>query len=246
MKGICTWLLLAGMLVLFQGCLMAPGLTIQFSGVDAPADHSAKVKSVEGKAQVRANKDMKWEDLLPDKTVAAGTEIRTESGAKVELEFSDGSIIVVKPESVISVKSIESPVVGDRAALNVAIQVLQGRVDGEIHSGSGATTFQVITPDGTPMYYTPAPGQTMSLAVGVAAGEQLFVFPHPDWGMHPNFSVNDWKLLRLQPIPEPYPLGLIVLGLPLILFFRTRRGRRELTAMTLSSKSSCQAPRFLR
>jgi hypothetical protein len=245
MKGTCTWLLLAGILVLFQGCLTAPGGTIHFSGMDAPGDHSAKVKSIEGRAQVRASTEAVWEKLIPNNRVAAGMEVRTDSGAKVELEFSDGSIIVANPESVISMRSIESPVVGDRAALNVAIQILQGRLGGQVHSGSGATTFQVITPDGVPSNYTPAPGQSMSLAVEVAADDQLFVFPHPDWGMHPNFSVGDWRLLKLAPKPQRYPLGMLALGLPLLLFFGTRRGRREFGALT-TAKTSCQAPRFLR
>jgi hypothetical protein len=245
MKGICTWLLLGGMLVLFQGCLTAPGRTIQFSGVDAAADHSAKVKSIEGRAQMRASTEAVWEKLIPNNRVAAGMEVRTAAGGKVELEFSDGSVIVADPESVISVRSIESPVVGDRGALNVAIQVLQGRLGGQIQSGTGATTFQVIAPDGTPSNYTPAPGQSMSLALEAASEDQLFVFAHPDWGMHPNFSVNDWRTLTMVPLTGHYPVTMLALGLPLIIFFRTQRGRREFTELT-TAKTSCQAPRFLR
>ncbi len=98
----------------------------QAAGVSLAAPQ-ARFTNLDGGVRVRKANQVQWTPAELSMALDAGDMIQTGAGGVARIAFADGTLYVVKPETLIVIE--EYVVRGDQSAINMAIQVTSGVVD---------------------------------------------------------------------------------------------------------------------
>jgi hypothetical protein len=103
--------------------------------VPRPGQQVARLTAVEGKVKVKANDQEAWADARLSDQLHVGDVVQTETRAGAEISFNSGSVVSVRPDSVVYIG-------GSAEASTAAWRVQAGRVN--FSTGDEAT--EIVTP----------------------------------------------------------------------------------------------------
>ncbi len=87
----------------------------------------ARFTNLDGGVRVRKANQVQWTPAELSMALDAGDMIQTGAGGVARIAFADGTLYVIKPETLIVIE--ENVLLGDQSAMNVTIQVTSGVVD---------------------------------------------------------------------------------------------------------------------
>ena len=113
------------------------GLKAQTSGAV-----EARVGSVRGRAVVTGNGRTTASDLSRGDVLSPGDEIDTRGGARVTIELSDGSVVIIQPNSIVVLQDYRNA-----SSLRELLRIMMGRVRVRInHYGGRPNPYRINSP----------------------------------------------------------------------------------------------------
>ena len=103
--------------------------------VPKPGQQIARLTAVEGKVKVKPNAKEAWGDARLQDQLHVGDVVQTETRAGAEISFNSGSVVNVRPDSVVYIG-------GSAEASTAAWRVQSGRVNFSI----GGEATEIVTP----------------------------------------------------------------------------------------------------
>jgi hypothetical protein len=103
--------------------------------IPKPGQQIARLTGLEGKVKVKPNSQEAWGDARLADQLHVGDVVQTESRAGAEISFNSGSVVRVRPESVVYIG-------GSAEASTAAWRVQSGRVNFAV----GDSTEEIVTP----------------------------------------------------------------------------------------------------
>src|SRR5580658_10855256 len=122
------------MLILGAALVLCPGMDAQIV--------LARVASVSGRVSLSGGNGASAVALAPGNELTPGVRVDTRGGGRIVIELTDGSMIVVKPESVIVIKDFRAAV-----SLRELFEIVLGSVRVKInHFGGRPNPYRINSP----------------------------------------------------------------------------------------------------
>lgn len=146
-----TIYLIAGILILVVGgaglyfyVKSRPPSVVVDPGPAPPAVTTARFTSIDGNVKVRAVGSFEWVTADKDVVLKRGDLVKTGSGSTAEISFFDGTVVHVRPESLITIEETsENPATKER---RVAWHISSGEVTFNAPRRSSEGSTEITTP----------------------------------------------------------------------------------------------------
>jgi hypothetical protein len=135
-------------------------------GMDAQA--MARVASVSGRVSLSSGNGVSTLMLTPGNELGPGDRVDTRGGGQLVIELTDGSMIVVQPESVIAIKDFRAA-----ASVRELFEIMLGSVRVKInHFGGRPNPYRINSPTAS----IAVRGTDFSITVGAQGDTQVMVY----------------------------------------------------------------------
>jgi hypothetical protein len=147
-------------LILGAALVLCPGMDAQIV--------MARVASVSGRASISNGNGASTLALLPGNELGPGDRVDTRGGGQIVIELTDGSMIVVKPESVIVIKDFRAA-----ASIRELFEIMLGSVRVKInHFGGRPNPYRINSPTAS----IAVRGTDFSITVDTMGDTQVMVY----------------------------------------------------------------------